>query len=618
LATPKVKNEQKEIKEEKACSSKLKLKWSRINFKAIKNNNHTKVHTEELLNNTTIIHNQLQNEFTKLKNRPDSSKKKIDLNNTAMLLQYKNDKVILKNTLTKDKCNPISNNKEKVVVELKKNSSPNKNIEIPTKKDNNKEEHLKKENEVKQPLISGKTGDLVNYVIGRIIGQGAYASVRLAYNKVLGKKVALKVYDKRKLKEPQRQKGIYREIYILGKMNHSNILKLYDAFDTDNHVILATEYIRGKSLHAHIKSQPNRKLEEWEAKRIFKQIVCGIEYCHSRSIVHRDIKLENLLLSEHNEAKVIDFGFSTRMPNNKKIKIFCGTPSYMSPEIVLRKEYTGPPADIWALGVLLYAMLCGTFPFKGKNDKELYRAISTVKISFPEHLSESAISLIRRILQFDPEKRPTASEIVKDPWLTTNEQDKIFTFKEISKTTSQKINLEAYMAYYSDQALPKRTECPPTINNNINIITNITHINFANNQNSSDYSISSSKMASQNLLMKSNVFDISKQSVEDELIGSIIKLGYTADDIKQQMQNENSHIYKLYNRLLEERKLLRGIPPQNKASLSFDVLRSKFKDGLMNTSERESAESNTDPLNQTAPLNENGRHGNDFPISKEV
>ena len=93
-------------------------------------------------------------------------------------------------------------------------------------------------------------------------------------------------------------------------------------------------------------------------------------------MTHRDIKLENILLDETRErVKMIDFGFSTCIPHDRKVKIFCGTPSYMAPEIVSKSEYSGPPADIWALGVLLYALLCGKFPFRGQNDKELYNNI---------------------------------------------------------------------------------------------------------------------------------------------------------------------------------------------------------------------------------------------------
>ncbi len=102
-------------------------------------------------------------------------------------------------------------------------------------------------------------------------------------------------------------------------------------------------------------------------------------------------------------VKLIDFGFSTCIPNDKKVKLFCGTPSYMAPEIVSKKDYAGPPADIWALGVLYYALLCGRFPFKGSNDKELYRKICKSDLEFPDNVSMNARSFLFRVLIKDPE-----------------------------------------------------------------------------------------------------------------------------------------------------------------------------------------------------------------------
>lgn len=147
---------------------------------------------------------------------------------------------------------------------------------------------------------------------------------------------------------------------------------MLEAIDTPKYVFLIMEYVGGGSLHGYIKSQTRKRLNEREARRIFLQVVKGIEYCHARCITHRDIKLENILLDKDRNVKIIDFGFSTCVPNDKKIKIFCGTPSYMAPEIVNKTEYCGPPADIWALGILLYAMVNGCFPFRGSTDKDLY------------------------------------------------------------------------------------------------------------------------------------------------------------------------------------------------------------------------------------------------------
>jgi serine/threonine protein kinase len=199
--------------------------------------------------------------------------------------------------------------------------------------------------------------------------------VRVATCKKDNKKYAIKVYDKSKLTDSNRQRSVRREIKLLQKMNHPNIVKIFEAFETDDYVYLVMEYVGGGSLHSYLREKPNRRLEEDDAKRIFKQIMTALHYCHRKSIAHRDIKLENILLDENNNVKLIDFGFSTCIPNDKKIKMFCGTPSYMGPEIVLKEEYAGPPADIWASAVLLYALLNGCFPFRGATDKELYRRI---------------------------------------------------------------------------------------------------------------------------------------------------------------------------------------------------------------------------------------------------
>lgn len=231
----------------------------------------------------------------------------------------------------------------------------------------------------------------------------------------------MKIYKKYKLMDPNRRKSVKREIKLMEKMRNSNIVALYEVIDTSKYVILIMEYVGGGSLHGYLKSHPNRRLEECEAKRIFKQIVEGIRYCHNRCITHRDIKLENLLLDENKNIKIIDFGFSTCIPNDKRIKIFCGTPSYMGPEIVNKTEYCGPPADIWALGVLLFTILSGCFPYRGSTDKELYEKISRAAYKLPseveETLSPDAIELLASLFNLNADNRPTAKQILNHPWL---------------------------------------------------------------------------------------------------------------------------------------------------------------------------------------------------------
>merc|ERR1719171_1834134 len=191
-------------------------------------------------------------------------------------------------------------------------------------------------------------------------------------------------------------------------MGHPNVVAFHDALDTSKQIYIIMEFVGGGSLHHFLKKRTARRVEETKAKRLFYQVCQGIKYCHDRHIVHRDVKLENLLLDENGTVKIIDFGFSTIVPPGKKLKIFCGTPSYMAPEIVARKEYAGFCSDIWAMGVLLYALLCGSFPFKGQSDRELYRRIAKGAFVFPESfaLSVESRALIQRVLTVDWQKRP--------------------------------------------------------------------------------------------------------------------------------------------------------------------------------------------------------------------
>ena len=288
----------------------------------------------------------------------------------------------------------------------------------------NKVETIKEEVKAADPLndtmVFSPNSNLDDYIIGKQIGQGAYAVVRIGLHKPTNKKVALKIYKKYKLEEPNRRKSVKREIKLMEKMRHMHIIELYEIIDTTKYVILAMEYVGGGSLHGYLKAKPNRRVEESDAKRILKQIFEGLRYCHQRCITHRDIKLENLLLDSKNNIKIIDFGFSTCVPNEKKIKIFCGTPSYMAPEIVRKTEYCGPPADIWAMGVLMFTILTGTFPYRGATDEELYAKICKADYHIPSEviceLSGEAKDLIKQLFSISADERPTAKQVLAHSW----------------------------------------------------------------------------------------------------------------------------------------------------------------------------------------------------------
>lgn len=190
------------------------------------------------------------------------------------------------------------------------------------------------------------TGSIDKYAFGSVLGSGSYAIVKEATFLPNRSKFAIKTYEKSKLLDPQKKRNLTREIKIMKRLDHPNIIKFNEAIDSPKQIHIVMEYINGFSLHNYIKRRPSRIVPESEARRIFGQILNAIEYCHSLEITHRDLKLENILLDNSLNVKVIDFGFSTLVPHDKLIKIFCGTPSYMSPEIVSRKEYLGWSADI--------------------------------------------------------------------------------------------------------------------------------------------------------------------------------------------------------------------------------------------------------------------------------
>lgn len=255
------------------------------------------------------------------------------------------------------------------------------------------------------------------YQIGREIGRGAYAVVKECTRKQqVSNTYALKVYSKDKLQVPQRKRNVAREVQILKKLDHPHVIHLYETIDAPSHLYLVFEHATGGSLYSHIRCSQGKKLPESEAKRIFTQIADALRYCHRIGVVHRDLKLENILLDDNKNVKLIDFGFSITAAKSDKLTLFCGTPSYMAPEIALRKGYHGFPTDIWSLGIVLHAMLTGKFPFKGESEKELLKGLKD-EYKAPSDVSANAQRLLAKLLNVDPSKRPTCDEVMKDPFV---------------------------------------------------------------------------------------------------------------------------------------------------------------------------------------------------------
>lgn len=262
-----------------------------------------------------------------------------------------------------------------------------------------------------------------DFVIGLQLGQGAFATVYKSTHKQTGYEVALKTYEKKLLTHRSQLMAIHREIYILAGLQHPNIMKLFEVLDQTSKCHLVMELCHGRNLHHFIKKKPGKCLTEQEAIPVFRQIVSAVAYMHEHGLVHRDLKLENILISETggvNEIKLIDFGFATNCQAGHKLSLFCGTPCYMDPDLVKQRKYSGQGVDVWALGVILFLLVTGGVPFWGDNEAELFRRIGAAKYSLPvkgRTYSKNIRSLFAKIFQTNASKRISASEILTDPWL---------------------------------------------------------------------------------------------------------------------------------------------------------------------------------------------------------
>ena len=185
--------------------------------------------------------------------------------------------------------------------------------------------------------------------------------------------------------------------------------------ETAKLICIVTEIASNGELYDYIIHK--KRLSEREARHIFKQIIAGIHYCHSNNVVHRDIKVENILLDHNGRVKLADFGFSTFFAPGELMDTWCGSPQYCAPELYLAKLYEGPDVDIWSLGVVLYVLVCGYLPFDAQVFNALRAQIIGGSYKTPFFLSADCKSLIESMLTLDPDRRIKMHEIINHRWL---------------------------------------------------------------------------------------------------------------------------------------------------------------------------------------------------------
>ncbi|CUM66528.1 uncharacterized protein PRCAT00004195001 [Priceomyces carsonii] len=267
-----------------------------------------------------------------------------------------------------------------------------------------------------------------SYILGSTLGEGEFGKVKLGWRKD-GKQpsqVAIKLIKRDTiLKDSESEIKIHREINSLKLLKHPNIVSLVEVMKSGKYIGIVLEYASGGELFDYILK--NKVLKENDAKKIFAQLVSGVDYMHSKGLIHRDLKLENLLLDKHKNVIISDFGFvnSYNKDKNDFMKTSCGSPCYAAPELVLTQSpYEGRKVDIWSLGVILYAMLSGYLPFDDDPENEdgsdiikLYHYICRTPLTFPEYINPLPRDLLRKIIVPDPKRRININDIRRHSWL---------------------------------------------------------------------------------------------------------------------------------------------------------------------------------------------------------
>ncbi|KAH8488884.1 hypothetical protein Peur_059490 [Populus x canadensis] len=255
------------------------------------------------------------------------------------------------------------------------------------------------------------------YELGKTIGEGSFAKVKVAKNVETGDVVAIKILDREQVLRHKMVEQLKREISTMKLIKHPNVIKIFEVMASKTKIYIVIEFVDGGELFDKIAK--HGRLREDEARRYFQQLINAVDYCHSRGVFHRDLKPENLLLDSHGVLKVSDFGLSAlsqQLQGDGLLHTACGTPNYVAPEVLKDKGYDGTASDVWSCGVILYVLMAGYLPFDETSLMALYLKICSADFTFPSWFSSGAKKLIKRILDPEPLTRITVAEIIEDEW----------------------------------------------------------------------------------------------------------------------------------------------------------------------------------------------------------
>lgn len=267
-------------------------------------------------------------------------------------------------------------------------------------------------------MVSENKGSVLlqKYELGRLLGHGTFAKVYHARNIRTSQGVAIKMIDKEKVFKVGLIDQIKREVSVMRLVRHPNIVQLYEVMASKSKIYFVLEYVKGGELFNKVLKG---KIKEDVSRKYFQQLICAVDFCHSRGVYHRDLKPENLLLDDNGNLKVSDFGLSALAESKKQdglLHTTCGTPAYVAPEVINRKGYDGAKADIWSCGVILFVLMAGYLPFHEPNLMEMYKKIGKAEFKFPNWFPSDVRKLISRILDPNPATRISIRKITENSW----------------------------------------------------------------------------------------------------------------------------------------------------------------------------------------------------------
>ncbi|XP_071801112.1 uncharacterized protein [Asterias amurensis] len=278
------------------------------------------------------------------------------------------------------------------------------------------------------------------YVVGDTVGEGSFGKVRMGTHTDTEERVAMKIIDKRLVaKREYVRKNLRREAVVLQRLSHPNIIRLYEVLETSNNYYLVMEFAEGGPFMKYLCER--KKLSERETRKFMRQLVSAVEFMHQADVVHRDIKVENFLLDEDMNLKVIDFGLSNIMGSDGLLKTQCGSPAYAAPEIFCNASY-GPAVDVWSIGVNMFAMLTGELPFTVDPPTNMTKLHAKIMqgCTIPQHLTRECKDLLGKLLTADEKERISLCDVMRHPWINRGYTRRLYPSEFPNRLTNEQLD----------------------------------------------------------------------------------------------------------------------------------------------------------------------------------